>query len=183
MGQRRKVNDFNRDLEYSLNQRDCEVLDAFYRRVFPDLVTIEVVTDIALQRKGIDKILHLAHGQKIGVDEKKRRSDYGDILLELWSIKERRVEGWLFTTHCHYIVYVIMPTGKVYLLPTVLLRQAWAKNERTWRQQYAEISAPNPGYTTISIGIPPAVLLPAIEAEITKPLHPHPGLHREIEGC
>lgn len=166
MGQRTRINYFDKDLEYSLEQRECEMFDTFYHRIFPDLVDIELVTDKALQKKGIDKILHLSNGQKIAVDEKKRRSDYGDILIELWSVYEHKVRGWLFTSHCHYIVYAIMPTKKAYLLPTILLRQAWRHNELSWRKEYPEIKAHNPNYTTISIAIPPNVLLPAIQREM-----------------
>jgi hypothetical protein len=142
------------------------MFDNFYHRIFPDLVRIEIVTDIALQKKGIDKILYLDNGQKIAVDEKKRRSNYGDILIELWSVYEHKIKGWLFTSHCHYIVYAIMPIRKAYLLPTILLRQAWRHNEHEWREQYHEIKAINPTYTTISIAIPPDILLPAIQKEI-----------------
>lgn len=164
------INYFDRDLKYSLEQRDCEMFDNFYHRIFPDLLRVELVTDTTLQKKGIDKILHLNSGQKVTIDEKKRRTDYSDILIELWSIYEHRIKGWLFTSHCHYIVYAIMPTRKVYLLPTLLLRQAWRHNEHIWRKQYPEVKAINPTYSTISIAIPPDILLLAIQREMDNTL-------------
>jgi len=37
-------------------------------------------------------------------------------------------------------------------------------------RQFPEIKAKNPGYTTISIAIPPDILLPAIQKEMEKSL-------------
>ena len=140
----------------------------FYRRVFSDLVRIELVEDLKLQRLGIDKLLHMGNGQRIAIDEKKRRTDYGDILLELWSVYEKGKKGWLFTSYCHYIVYAIMPTQKVYLLPMALLRMAWKNNSVEWERNYKQIVAQNADYKTVNIAIPPSVLLPAISKEMSQ---------------
>lgn len=170
MGQSEHINYFNRDLEYSLEQREEELFDNFYFRVFPELDNkrdnIIFVTDIKLQKKGIDKILILNTGQKISIDEKKRRENYNDILLEIWSNYENKVKGWLFTSCCHYIVYAIMPTNKVYLLPMILLRKAWRSHEFLWIKSFPKIIAKNPNYNTISIGITPNILLSAIKFEM-----------------
>jgi len=165
-----KYNDFQSNLEYSLEARENEVFDLFYKRVFPGLVRIELVEDIKLQRLGIDKILHLDTGQRITIDEKKRRVNYGDILLELWSVYEKGKKGWLFTSYCHYVVYAIIPTQKVYLLPMVLLRLAWEHNSAEWEQSYKSIEAINVGYKTVSIAIPPNILLPALSREMSQRL-------------
>ena len=164
------ANDFQIDFEYSLIARENEMFDLFYQRVFPDLVRIELIEDLKLQRLGIDKFLHLANGQRIAIDEKKRRTNYNDILLELWSVFEKNKKGWLFTSYCHYIVYAIMPTRKVYLLPTTLLRIAWKHNSVEWEKTYDKIEALNAGYKTVSIAIPPSVLLPAISKEMSQRL-------------
>lgn len=163
-------NDFQTDLEYSLLARENELFDLFYWRVFPGLARIELVEDRKLQRQGIDKLLHMDNGQRITIDEKKRRTDYGDILLELWSVFEEGKKGWLFTSYCHYLVYAIMPTQKVYLLPMALLRLAWEHNKVEWEQHYRRIEAHNVNYKTISIPIPPSILLLAISKEMSHQL-------------
>lgn len=163
-------NDFEIDLEYSLEARENELFDLFYQRVFPDLVRIEMVKDLKLQRLGIDKLLHMENGQRITIDEKKRRTDYGDILLELWSVYEQGKKGWLFTSFCHYVAYAIMPRGKIYLIPVALLRMAWEHNSKEWERTYKKIDAQNAQYKTVSIAIPSDVLLAAISKEMSQKL-------------
>lgn len=165
-----KYNNFNLDLEYSLEERENDLFDSFYYRVFPGLESIHFADDIETQRKGIDKILHFKSGYIVTVDEKKRRKDYGDILLELWSVWERRKRGWLYTCKCDYIVYAIMPSRKVYLLPTLLLKKAWLKNQIKWGKEYKEITACNEGYVTKNIAIPTEVLLEELSCEMEQTL-------------
>jgi len=165
-----RYNDFNTDLQYSLDERESEIFDRFYYRIFPGLKFIELVKDLETQKKGIDKILHFKNGKTVTIDEKKRRTDYGDILLELWSVWEQRKYGWLYTCQCDYIVYAVMPTQKVYLLPSLLLKRAWLTNSREWLKKYKKISADNKTYTTKSVAIPVNVLLKAISAEM---VHKH----------
>lgn len=164
-----KYSDFHADLEYSLEERENEMFDAFYYRVFPGLKLIEFAEDMETQRKGIDKILHFESGRQVTIDEKKRREDYGDILLELWGVWEKRKRGWLHTCQCDYIIYAVMPSRKVYLLPSILLKRAWLTNRLLWKPpKYREVVAHNPGYTTKNIAIPTQELLAAITNEMTQ---------------
>ena len=165
-----KYNDFGLDLEYSLEERENELFDSFYYRVFPGLNNIHLVKDMETQKKGIDKILYFKSGYVVTVDEKKRRKDYGDILLELWSVWERKKRGWLYTCKCDYIVYAIMPSKKVYLLPTLLLKKAWIENQAEWITTYEEITAYNREYVTKSIAIPIGILLEQISTQIKQVL-------------
>jgi hypothetical protein len=165
-----KYNDFKTDLQYSLSQRECDLFDSFYYRVFPNLANIEFVEDMERQRKGIDKVLHFQSGYKVTIDEKKRRKDYGDILLEIWSVHESKKRGWLYYSECDYIVYAIMPSHKVYLLPTFLLKKAWLSNRHTWSAEYGEIPSHNKTYTTINVPVPVDILLGAIIKEMEEQL-------------
>lgn len=165
-----KYNDFTLDLEYSLEERENELFDNFYFRAFPGLAYVEFAEDMEMQRKGIDKILHFKSGYTVTIDEKKRRKDYGDILLELWSVWERKKRGWLYTCKCDYIVYAIMPFKKVYLLPTLLLKKAWIENQSEWIKTYKEITAYNRGYVTKSIAIPTDILLEQISNQMKQAL-------------
>jgi len=170
LGQSDRINDFKTDLEYSLESRENEIFDKFYFRAFSGLVQITFVSDITTQKRGIDKLLNFDNGKVVSIDEKKRRTNYGDIALELWSVWEQRKRGWLYTSEADYIIYAIMPVSKVYLLPTLLLRNAWLKNEVLWTDKYREVRAYNKTYVTISRAIPPAPLLNAIKEEMNQSL-------------
>ena len=163
-----KYNDFHTDLKYSLENRDDETLNEFYMKAFPLAERIEFCENLVLQKKGIDKIIHFKDEKTITIDEKKRRKDYGDILLELWSNKERRTPGWLYYSQCDYIVYAVLPTKTVYLLPTLLLQMAWKNNKYEWLKKYKRSMANNNYYNTENIAIPANILLQAISNEMNK---------------
>jgi len=163
-----RLSNFQADLQYSIDNRDNENLDAFYKKAFPLAEKIEFVDDLSMQKKGIDKIIHFKDGKQITVDEKKRRKDYGDILIELQSNVEKKTLGWLYYSQCDYIVYAVMPTGTIYLLPVLLLRMAWVKNKNKWLSEYPKKYADNGFYYTENIPIPANVLLEAISAEMNQ---------------
>jgi hypothetical protein len=178
-------NDFTPDLQYSLEERDNDLFDNFYRRIFPGISGIEFCNDLKTQKTGIDKIIHFSRGNKFTIDEKKRRKDHGDIALELWSIGHEdenknyigEKRGWLYYSVCDYIVYAVMPSLKVYLLPTILLKRAWYIYQTDWTQKakfkadsFKYAIAKNKGYDTQSICIPTGVLLDAISKEMSQKL-------------
>jgi len=160
------VNDFSVDLEYSLDSSEDKMFNEFYYKAFPNIKEIEFCEDMERQRKGFDKIIHFNNGNWFAIDEKKRRVDYGDILLEIWSVDNRK-RGWLYTCQCDYIVYAIMPTKKIYLLPTLLLKKAWITNKDKWIK-YKPIIAINDGYVTESRAIEIKELLSAISYEMSQ---------------
>ena len=71
----------------------------------------------------------LENGRRFFVDEKKRKIDYGDILLEEWSVFHaegdwRNRIGWALDAkkRCDFIAYAVPTACKCYLLPFELLR-------------------------------------------------------------
>lgn len=160
------IHKFDDELLYSLDLEESKYLDSVYKQIFPGLEDIRFIETRAEQRKGMDKRLHFENGATITFEEKKRRVAYGDILLEIWSVWEKRIEGWLYTSHADYISYFIPSSQKLYILPLLLLRKAWARNQEQWTDQYRELRAKNEGYTTISRAIPTNVLLSAIQREM-----------------
>lgn len=163
------MNDFYRDLEYSLELNDSNSLDEFYKANFPQLEKIIEVKDLDMQKLGIDKILVLANGKRLLIDEKKRRKDYGDILLEEYSNFELRKVGWLGRDkHTDYIVYWIRESNTVYLLPFILLQKAWVSNYYTWLKDYGRKFASNNYYRTSNIPIPKDILLESIRNEMVR---------------
>jgi len=161
------VNDFVTDLAWSFEIADDQSLDAFYRKTFPHLERIEKVQDLALQRRGIDKILHMKSGKSYFVDEKKRRTAYPDILIEEYSDFDRRRVGWIGKDkYTDYLVYAIMPTQTVYLFPFLLLQLAWLRNYSQWLARYGRKFAANKGYRTSNIAVPGGALIDAIRWEM-----------------
>lgn len=164
------INDFKTDLEYS---EDDKVFDDFYKKMFPNLKSIDFCEDLDTQFKGIDKIITFKNGGIVTIDEKKRRVDYGDILLELYSNYQTKRRGWLFTAQCDYIAYAIMPSKTVYLLPSLLLKTAWIKNKEEWLKKHKIINANNETYTTRCIAIPTDELLLAVNQQMQQSLVVH----------
>lgn len=156
------IHDFKTSLKFSyLYDGD---INAFYEELFPTLVNIEIITDKIRQKQGIDKILHFKSGKKIFIDEKKREKDYGDILLEEYSIWEEKVNGWLKDEKkTDYIVYIILPIKTIYFLPYLLVRNAFLENYSKWLENYGRVFAENKGYYTSNI--------PVIESELFKAIN------------
>ena len=148
-------------------------IDDFYMRVFPSIEYIEHVNDIETQKLRIDKIFHLVGGKDILVDEKKRKKDYGDILLEEWSNLERRKPGWLAKgKKTDYIMYIVVPAGVVHVLPFFILQSLWLRHYHEWKRQYGIKPAKNYApsgeylYTTTNIPVPTSILKKLISAEL-----------------
>jgi hypothetical protein len=147
-------------MRFSNEAKLTEFINAQYYQIFPHLDKIEIVIDKEQQKKGIDKFLILKSGKRISIDEKIRRKDYGDILLEEYSDFDRKVAGWLNKDkYTDYISYVVLPAEKIYLFPFLNLQLAWLKNYKNWLKQYGRRSAENNGWTTTNIPIPTEVLL------------------------
>jgi hypothetical protein len=158
-----RKNDFNVDLVYSLEGNfDRSINDAYFK-AFPHLKEIRTVTELAKQRLGIDKELIFENDNIVYVDEKKRRVDYGDILLEEYSNFETKKVGWLGRDkYTDYIAYAVMPSHKVYFLPFLLLQKTWVENWAEWLLRFGRKLAINNGYTTSNIPIPVKVLMDSL---------------------
>jgi len=105
------INNFKNDLDYSMED---EIFETFYREKFSNIKEIRFEENLNKQLKGIDKTIIFNSGYEITIDEKKRRVDYNDILIELVSNKGTKRQGWLFTTQCDYIAYAIMPKKTIF---------------------------------------------------------------------
>lgn len=156
---------FTKDLEWSNNQGCEPYWEAFYYKVWPNLVGMYCLnSSIDWQRRGIDRIIYLPNGRYFTVDEKKRRKDYDDILLEVWSVWRANGDkdnkpGWTFDRNktCDFIAYAIVPAQKCYLLPFDTLRRTaracfakWKKRRRAWPIDTRK----NVGYITRNIAVP-----------------------------
>lgn len=158
------MNYFNTDLQYSFEANFDKDINQAYFRAFPHLVNINNIEDKERQLLGVDKELVFENGNTVNVDEKKRRKDYGDILLEEYSNFETKRIGWLGKEkYTDYITYVIMPSKKVYFLPFLLLQRVWLENYYEWLMKYGRKFADNGTYKTSSIPIPTEELLSSLK--------------------
>ena len=156
------VHNFATSLRRSDVQVDAAWWEAVYKKAFPTMAAmVPVRQDGWAQRGGIDRVITLASGKTITVDEKVRQKDFNDILLEYWSDTERRTPGWIAKDlACDFIAYTYLETERCLLLPFHLLRRAWKQNGREWiakaeRQEegFRKVVARNQGYTTTSVAV------------------------------
>ena len=156
------IHDFHERLEYSSGLSDEPSWRAFYRRLWPDMVACHLIDGPSKwQQWGVDRVVYTASGQRFLIDEKKRTKDYGDILLEEWSVWRGEAAagnkiGWSLDAEkqCDFIAYSIPSAEKCYFLPFELLRQAFVVNRLRWRRDYGVRTARNHGYDTVNVPVP-----------------------------
>jgi hypothetical protein len=110
-----------------------------YRAAFPDFLSMsEVIPDgRQAQLAGIDRVVILANGRCLLIDEKVREEVYDDFALEFWSDKRARKRGWVASDRmCDFFAYAFAPLQTCYLLPSQALRRAWGANCRAWVSIY-----------------------------------------------
>lgn len=160
------IHDFKESLERSNAYVNAPWWTEVYRRAFGHLSVSAIVSvrnDGWAQRGGIDRVITLASGKTITVDEKVREKDWPDILLERWSDEARKIPGWIQKPlACDYLAYAFVPSRRCYLLPMLTLQRAWRSNGREWCQQYQTKRADNGHYVTASIPVPIDVLFAAV---------------------
>jgi len=163
------VHDFQERLEYSAELSDESAWVAFYKRIWPDmLAAIRIDKDSQHQRWGIDREILLINGKRFTIDEKKREKDYGDLLVEEWSVADYdpqtrtvlhgRKIGWSLDKdkRCDFIAYSIPSAGKCFLLPFELTRKTCEHNIEKWKKLPKAYPKPakNNGYWTINVAVP-----------------------------
>lgn len=165
------IHSFADSLAKSHEQEGAPWWAEVYARAFPGhLGAVSVRRDGWAQRGGIDRVVTLASGKAVTVDEKVRAASYGDIALEQWSSVEHRRPGWMQKDlACDFLAYAFVPDARCYLLPFLTLRRAWLLNGQEWLRLAREeeggfrfVDARNRGYTTRSVAVPIPDLLSAV---------------------
>jgi hypothetical protein len=158
------VHSFRERLEFSEQAGHEAFWQEVYRQAFPNLVNIMPCPgDTASQRMGIDRIILLANGKLLAIDEKKREADYPDILLEYVARDRDGAPGWIEKDlTIDYLAYAFMPSKRCYLLPWPFLRKAWEENKARWKADYRPVVAENRDYRTLSLPVPTDVLYRAV---------------------
>lgn len=165
-------NDFYTDLQYSSQCSEEPFWQAVYKRAFPNMLFAQPATKNGQgQQLGIDRVIQLDSGKTILIDEKKRRTEYNDILLEYHSNNTKPIlDGWMNKDLLvDYIAYAFMKSQKVYLFDWLSLKRAWLSNGSEWfskaknkQDGFKIVVADNRYYKTLSIAVPTQVLLSAI---------------------
>jgi len=173
-----KINNFQDDLDFS-NKAGTEVFwQEVYKVAFPDmLLCIANPEKSQSQFLGVDRVIHMKSGKTIYIDEKKRREDSADILLEYKSNSNKKEnDGWMNKQLLiDYLAYAFMPSKTVHIFNWLALRKAWLTNGAAWlrlanskeNNGFWHIAAKNPGYKTYSVAVPTATLLNAVSETMT----------------
>jgi hypothetical protein len=159
------VHDFQTELEFSEKAGHEPFWEAVYHKAFPNIVSMMASPgDTVSQRLGIDRVILLASGKLLKIDEKKRRKVYTDFCLEYISVDTTNAAGWIEKDlPIDYLAYAFMPSKKCYLLAWDMLRRAWLHFKNEWFDKYNIIEAQNKGYKTLSLGVPIPIVLNAVK--------------------
>ena len=164
------LHNFKTDLAFSDAASDEDFWWDIYKAAFVDLVDwAKCQGDNAGQRAGVDRVIVLSNGKTLTIDEKKRRDNWNDVLLEYGSFRDGKkvLEGWINKPLViDYLAYAFMPRRTAILLPWNLLQAAWKKNSEAWllNPSYKKVKAMNRNYTTHSVAVPIQELRKAINS-------------------
>ena len=160
VGQPALVHDFNTQLSYSETASDEPFWNEIYMKALPNMVNHMICSgDTQSQRMGIDRLILLSNGKVLTIDEKKRKEEYPDILLEYVSVDTTGTPGWMEKDlSIDYLAYAFMQSKRVYLFDWLALRRAWLHFKEEWIEKYPKISAQNNGYKTLSVAVPIKIL-------------------------
>lgn len=155
--------DFSSSLARSYSQANAPWWEPVYRKAFPGFVCMHSVRcDGWAQRGGIDRVIVLASGRTVAVDEKVREKDWPDVLWEYLSNCDRKSPGWCAKDlACDFIAYAFIPSQRCFLFPALQIRRAWLENGAEWVSRarrgepgYRIVDARNNGYVTRSVAVP-----------------------------
>jgi len=118
------ANEYGKDIDYADSKSIVTNTNRHIRRHFASKQLF--ITDIngipktnkSVQFKGIDKIVMTAGGKIFKIEEKVRRRDYGDILVELYAdnnfyLKAHRGTGWIMKDYsCDIIMFYYENTDR-----------------------------------------------------------------------
>jgi hypothetical protein len=169
------VHNFDESLRLSHAQGEEGHWRAVYQQFFTNFhQMVDMRHDGEHQRRGIDRIVILANGQKVNIEEKYSTYKYPTILLERWSNQAAKKPGWAQKElEADWLAYAQLPNAKTFMLPWRAVRKAWLTNGKSWLEEYNVIEARNQGYVTECIAVPDQVLLRAVASCMEVPWVSH----------
>jgi len=166
----RVVHNFDRALAASHAEADRAYWEDVYRRAFGSLfqsMDRPIKANGLAQQMGVDRVVTLTTSMTVRIDEKVRAVDYGDILLETLSDRDRKTPGWVIKElFCDFIAYAVEPSRRCYFLPVVQLQSAWREHGADWTKEFGTREAENRDggrrWITVNTPVPVRVLYSAI---------------------
>lgn len=142
------VRSFASDLaQANLDERDPKFVKTILR-AFPGSVQLEQVTDLSLQKSGVDAKLHYKNGDTKLIQLKMRTEYFQDELLEWLSSHLPLRPGWIQSpSSADFICFYHQKQGHLNVFPWPELQAAWFLNRAKWFQQY------NPSKKTLTTGL------------------------------
>lgn len=145
---------YNNDKRLEESSRDR--FDSIYLIYCAGLKKIEVIRDKYRQYRGHDVHLIFDDGKVLVIDEKVRRRDWDDILIEYLSNKETGRKGWIYGNESKYLVY-LFPQKGCYFLDTLMIKK-WVLDKQSSFWGLRDVEAVNKRnlmfYTTVSKAVP-----------------------------
>jgi len=135
-----RVFNFYEQLDYA--ERYSHYLNSFYTKIYP-VKSIEIIYDKILQKKGVDKILHMEN-KDIKIDEKiESIKATKNIVFEDKVDIDNDISGWLETgVETDIVTFYQVKVGKIYMIPHkdmkemyTLYKEDWLKNNQ-WKIIY-----------------------------------------------
>jgi len=113
-------------------------------------------------RNGTDWWVEMASGQRLSIDAKIRRQDFGknDLALEIWSVMESNRIGWTRdpSKRTDYVLWFWRDTQRFCLLPFTMLCKVFQEHWQEWAREYkcAKQHTPNRngGYHSECVYVP-----------------------------
>lgn len=126
------MSDFYSDLEFGENAE--KQMEEKLRELFPTAKLVYRELNIERQKEGIDYVLVFSDSVTAGAQHKERRNEYPDIFLEVYSNYEEKKDGWIETDKSMYVTFRF-PSGRIVMLPTLLLQNAYRRNKKVWFEE------------------------------------------------
>lgn len=142
------VYSFDTMLAYSRGVRERTDLDTIAALI--DGCKDVAKTDVATDRAGVDYVATLRGGAQVFIDAKARTPGCSrfwryvpELALEVWSVRPESHQpgkvGWTLSeaSIVHYVLFTFDPsdTKEVFLYPFQLLRMAFRRNLKAWRDK------------------------------------------------
>lgn len=167
------------------------IWENIYRKVFFNFVSMERIKIREIQKQGIDRFVKLSDNNCLTFQEKYRKVNYEDILLEEWSNKEAQTLGWTLNNdpnNVDFLNYLIVPTRTAYIFPFYYVRKCFEDNKEKWACKTRRIYVPNKteeySYHTVNIPVSFDDLQKAINFERkNKPNNNAEELYKLMPDC
>lgn len=158
-----ELHNFGDSLQASKVDALAPYWERIYRHHFPAFASMAIVGDRGMQTDHVDRLITMANGHTVHVEEKVRSRDYPDFFLEYWSDAEQRRPGWIAEDgRTDFLAYVFAPSQQCHMLAFPALRRAWISNRYEWRTRFGARRVPNAGYTTVGCPVPISIVLAAV---------------------